>query len=283
MNEFIALLPYAAPVAFAALGETVGERSGVINIGLEGTMLFAAYGALVGASHAPAGWAVPFGLAIAVLIGITASLLSGVFTIVGKSDQVVVGTAINLLAVGVTGTLFRAEYGRSGKLLSLPVLTRAGGFDVLLIGLLFAVPAVWFTLQRTRWGLAVRAAGSYASAVSAAGLSVNRLRLQAAAIGGAFAGLGGGYLVLGTTGGFIENMTTGRGFVAIALVTFGRLNPFAVFGSALLIGYLDALQLKLQASGAAMPRELLIALPYLVALLVLVIVGKRGKLRTAAT
>jgi ABC-type uncharacterized transport system permease subunit len=275
MNELLAILPYAAPVAYAAVGETIGERSGVINIGLEGTMLLAAYGALIGATHISGAYAVPAGLLLACLVGIAFSLVSGLFTIVLRSDQVVVGTAINLLALGVTGTLFRAEYGHSGKLLSLPVLSRIGGFDVLLVALILVPPAAWFLLHRTAWGLAARATGEYPGAVQAAGYSVVRLRMQSAAIAGALAGLGGGYLVLGTTGGFTENMTSGRGFVAIALVTFGRLNPILVFGAALLIGYLDALQLRLQATGAPVPRELLIKLPYLVALAVLVLVGKR--------
>ena len=277
MNELIAVLPYAAPVAYAALGEIVGERSGMINIGLEGTMLFAAYGGLIGATHFQGALAIPGGLILACLLGVLLTLGSGLFTVVLRADQVVVGTAINLLALGVTGTLFRAEYGRSGKLLSLPTLPRAGGFDVIVVCLVLAIPAVWFLLHRTRWGLAVRSIGEYPAAAEAAGYSVARLRMQAAAIAGALAGLGGGYLVLGTTGGFNENMTNGRGFVAIALVTFGRLNPWLVFGAALLIGYLDALQLRLQASGTLVPREALIALPYLVALVVLIVVGKQGR------
>lgn len=273
MNELISVLPYAAPVAYAALGETVGERSGIFNIGLEGTMLLAAYAALIGVTHLPA-LGLAGGLALASLLGVALSLGSGLFTVLLGADQVVVGTAVNLLAIGVTGTLFRAEYGRSGKLLSLPVLPRVGGFDAVLMALVLVVPGVWFLLQRTGWGLAVRAVGEYPRAAEAAGYRVSRLRMQAAAVNGAFCGLAGGYLVLGTAGGFTENMTNGRGFVAIALVTFGRLNPFAVFASALLIGYLDALQLRLQAEGSAIPRELLIALPYLVALIVLVAVGR---------
>jgi ABC-type uncharacterized transport system permease subunit len=277
VNELVAVLPYAAPVAYAALGETIGERSGVINIGLEGTMLFAAYGGLIGATHLHGGYAIPGGLVLACLLGILVTLGSGVFTVVLRAYQVVVGTAINLLALGVTGTLFRAEYGHSGKLLSLPILTRAGGIDVILASLVIVVPAIWFLLHRTRWGLAVRSIGEYAPAAEAAGYKVSGLRMQAVAVAGALAGLGGGYLVLGTTGGFTENMTSGRGFVAIALVTFGRLNPWLVFAAALLIGYLDALQLRLQASGTTVPRELLIALPYLVALIVLVVVGRKGR------
>ncbi|MHB8635954.1 MAG: ABC transporter permease [Fimbriimonadaceae bacterium] len=273
MNELIAVLPYAAPVAFAALGETVGERTGVINIGLEGTMLISAYGGLFGATHCHGALALPGGLALACLLGMLLAVGSGLFTILLDADQVVVGTAINLLALGVTGTLFRAAYGRTGALLSVPVLSRVGGVDLALIALLAAVPAVWFLLHRTRWGLAARSIGEYPNAAQAAGYSVTRIRMQAAVLGGALAGLGGGYLVLGTTGGFTENMTSGRGFVAIALVTFGRQNPFLVFGAALLIGYLDALQLHLQAAGSGLPREFLLALPYAVALLVLVVAG----------
>ncbi|HLK15762.1 MAG TPA: ABC transporter permease [Fimbriimonadaceae bacterium] len=275
MNEILAILPYAAPVAYAALGETIGERSGVINIGLEGTMLFAAYGGLVGVSHFHGPYPVLVGLLLGCLFGVIVAVGSGFLTVLLKADQVVVGTAINLLALGVTGTLFRVEYGHSGKLLSVPTLSRISGIDWVVAGLVVAVPAVWLLLHRTRWGLAVRSTGEYPRAAEAAGYSVPRLRLQAAALGGALAGLGGSYLVLGTAGGFTENMTNGRGFVAIALVTFGRMNPWLVFGAALLIGYLDALQLELQAKGTAVPREVLISLPYLVALIVLVGVGKR--------
>lgn len=279
MNELISILPYAAPVAFAAQGELVIEQAGMFNIGLEGMMLFAAYGAYVGDSIGHGAWALFIALLLAILLAQAASALSALFTIRLAIDQVVVGTAINLLAVGVTSTLYRAGVGHAGKLISIPSLPRYGGFDVLLVLLVLCVPLIWWILQRSAWGLAVRATGGLPAAVEAAGLSPNRIRFQASIVSGLFAGLAGAYLVIGTTGSFAENMTSGRGFVAIALVTFGRLKPGWVFASALLIGYLDALQFKLQGWGVAFPRELILGLPYAAALVILVIVGKGGRKR----
>jgi simple sugar transport system permease protein len=274
MIDLIAVLPYAAPIAFAALGETVSQKGGVINIGLEGMMLVGAFLALIGATFFPPAYALVGGFGLAVLGGVVFALISGWFTVKQAADQVVVGTALNLVALGLTGTLFQAKYGRSGKLLSLPKLPHWFGLDPLLLFLLVAIPLVAYLLNRTAWGLALRSAGEYEKAAEASGFSVVRLRMMAVVIGGAFAGLAGAYLVLGTTGTFVENMTSGRGFVAIALVTFGRWRPWLVCAAALLIGYLETLQFQFQASGSAIPYQLFIAMPYLVALLVLVIAGK---------
>jgi simple sugar transport system permease protein len=270
--ELLAILPYAAPLAFAALGEIVGERSGIVNIGLEGMMLIAAFGAVIGSTMFHGSVVAGFG--VGVLLAMVLAAVSALFTVVLASDQVVVGTAVNLFALGLTGTVIRAKFGSSGQLLSLPTLTRSHGFDVALVGMILSVPAIWFLLQRTAWGLAARAVGEYPKAAEAAGFSPIKIRLQAALIGGLFAGIGGAYLVLGTTGSFTENMTNGRGFVAIALVTFGRWKPTLVFGAAILMGYLDSLQFSLQASGIHVPQQFLLALPYVVALLVLILAGK---------
>jgi simple sugar transport system permease protein len=271
--EILAILPYAAPIALAALGETVSQKGGVINIGLEGMMLIGAFLALIGAT-AFGGAPIVGGLGLGVLGGMVTALFSGLFTVRLAADQVVVGTALNLLASGLTSTLFRAKYGKSGQLLSLPKLPNWHGFDFVIGLLLVAIPAVGWLLGRTAWGLSLRAAGEYERAAEASGGSVMRLRFQALAITGALAGLAGAYLVLGTTGSFVENMTSGRGFLAIALVTFGRWRPWLVCGAALLIGYLETLQFQFQASGTAVPYQFFIALPNLVALFVLVIAGK---------
>jgi ABC-type uncharacterized transport system permease subunit len=250
-----------------------------VNIGLEGMMLTAAFGALIGATVFPG--SLLAGFALGILLAVLLAALSAFFTVVLASDQVVVGTAINLFALGLTGTVVRARFGSSGQLLSLPTLARFHGFDIALVGLIVAVPLIWALLQRTAWGLAVRAVGEYPKAAEAAGFSPVKIRLQAALIGGLLAGVGGAYLVLGTTGSFTENMTDGRGFVAIAMVTFGRWKPTLVFCAAMLMGYLDSLQFSLQASGVHVPEQLLLALPYVVALLVLVLAGK-GALGPAA-
>ncbi|RYG36203.1 ABC transporter permease [bacterium] len=272
VNEIVLLLVYAAPVAFAALGETVVQKSGVINIGLEGAMLGAAYVALI-ATQATGSPLV--GLLAGTVVGLLAVLLFGVFTVLLAADQVVVGTAINLLGLGATGALFRNRFGQSGSLLSVPRLPQIFvGIDLGLLLLLAAVPVIWFLLNRTGWGLALRSAGEYPKAVEASGFRVEAVRMQALAVGGVLAGLAGAYLTVGITGSFTENVTGGRGFVAIAVVTFGRWKPVGVLLAALLIGLAESLQFVLQARGVAVPYQLLLALPYVVALLVLVIAGR---------
>lgn len=267
----IQLLQYAAPVGIAALGEAVGQKSGVMNIGLEGTMLASAFAATVVslATKNPV-----LGLLAGMAVGLCVTMLSGFFAITLRSDQVVVGTAINLLSLGVTGTLFRAQFGQSGQLISLPPLARWNGFDIVTVLMVLLGPALWFALNRSAWGLAVRSAGEYPKATEAAGFSVSGLRYSAVTVAGVLAGLAGAYLAIGVAGSFAEGMTVGRGFVAIAMVTFGRWRPLPVLASAMAIGFLELLQFKFQAMGLNLPFQLFLALPYVVALMVLVFIGK---------
>lgn len=273
------VMRFAAPVAFAAIGEAIGQRSGVINIGLEGMMLTAAYFAMLVSELTQNVWlGMVAGIAVAVVLG----AVQAVFTLVLAADQIVVGTAINLFAIGLTGSLFHARYGRSGQLISVPQIPKLiGDFDIalfLLVGL--AVWATWM-LARTRRGLVVRAVGDEPSAVEASGFSVLRVRAWSVLVSSVLAGLGGAYLALGVAGSFSENMTNGRGFIAIAMVTFGRWKPIWVLVAALLVGYLEWVKYTLQVRDLAVPSQLLSALPYLFALAVLVLVGK-GTLMPAA-
>jgi simple sugar transport system permease protein len=214
------------------------------------------------------------GLVAGIVAGIVVALIFGVFAIRLQADQVVVGTAINLTAAGVTGTLYRARFGQSGQLLSLPSLPNFHGIDVGMAALVAMVPFIWFLLNRTTFGLVLRSAGEYPKATEAAGFRVDRLRLGALSIGGAFGGLAGAYLSLGVASSFTETITAGKGFLAIAIVTFGRWKPFWIVASALLIGFTESLQYRFQSMGVKVPYQLLIAMPYVVALLVLAIVGK---------
>lgn len=265
------LLTYAAPVALAALGETVVQRAGVINIGLEGSMLLAAFfGGLISATtHSP--W---LGLGAAISAGVLSNALFALFTVYLATDQVVVGTAVNLFALGLTGTLYRARLATNPNAFDAPKLPGGHGIDAVTLILLASIPLVWFMISQTAWGLALRACGEYPKAAEASGFSVTRLRAGALLIGGVFAGLAGGYLSVGIAGSFAENMTAGRGFVAIAMVTFGRWKPAYVFLAALLIGFAESLQFRFQAMGWHAPFQLMIALPYIVALAVLIFVGK---------
>lgn len=263
------VLIFSMPIALAALGETVVQRSGVLNIGLEGTMLVAAYGAT--AVSLATGNAL-LGLLAGVMLGLLITLLFAFYTIKLRCDQVVTGTAINLLALGVTSALFRGKFGDSGNLLNLPKLSND---FVPYLGILLALALVW-VMRKTSWGLLIRACGDYPPAVTANGFSASSLRLQALMVGGLLGGLAGSYLAVGINGSFAEGMTAGRGFVAIALVTFGRWSPGWVLLAALGMGYLESLQFQFQAKGWKVPFQLLLALPYLVALVVLVFVGKNA-------
>ena len=245
------LLRYASPVCLGALGETVGQKAGVINIGLEGQMLTAAFAATYASVHSHSGWV---GLAAGVAAGLAYGLVQSLFTLRLAADQVVVGTAMNLFALGLTSALFRTAFGQGGQLLSLPALGRlVGPFDAVELTLPVLVVLVTLALFRTRFGLALRAAGEFPPAVESAGFSVLRLRLIASVVGGLFAGLAGGYLALGSAGSFAENMTAGRGFVAIAMVTFGRWKPGWVFGACLLVGAAELSQFTLQAQNLPVP------------------------------
>lgn len=272
------VLVFAMPVALAALGETVVQRSGLINIGLEGVMLNSALFGLLVSLGTGSPW---LGLLAGCGVGLLTAVLFGAFAVSWGVDQVVLGTAINLLALGLTGTVFRDRFGATGDLLNAPMLPKVLGVDPMIaIGILIAI-VLTLLLQRTTWGLAVKSAGHYPEAATAAGYSVTRLRYEALMIGGLLGGLGGAYLSVGIARSFAENMTAGRGFVAIAMVTFGRWNPVGVLAASLLIGVVESLQLFLQAKGWQAPYQLMLALPYLVALAVLVVAG-RGSMAPAA-
>ncbi len=266
------LLRFAAPVALGALGESVVQKSGVINIGLEGMMLSGCFLAMLVCRATGNPW---LGLGAGIVVGIMLGLLSGLFTIVLGADQVVVGTAINLGAMGVTGAAFRQIFGQSGQLLTIPSLPRGPmGLDAIAIFMVIAAVGLSWLIFKTRWGLALRGAGERPEAVEASGHSVTQLRMIALIIGGAFAGLAGAYLSVGVAASFQENMTTGRGFIAIAMVTFGRWRPIWAFTASLVIGLAEMLQFQLQARGISAPPQVMLALPYLFALAVLVFVGK---------
>ena len=271
----------ATPLGLAALGETVTERSGVINIGLEGAMLGGALAAAMAAHWTGSPWA---GVFAGWLAGAAIAAIFAVFTIGLRGDQIVVGTAITLASVGATGAIYRAAFGVTGTALSLPTLAPLGvpGLESIpVVGvalfrqsaptylLYVAAAAIWALFARTQLGLAIRAAGESPSAAQAAGLRVARLRSGATLFGGGMAGLAGATLVLAQAGTFAERMTAGRGFVAIAIVVLGRWRPLGVFAAALVFGAASALQFAFQAIGFNVPYQFFLMAPYVVSLLAL--------------
>jgi simple sugar transport system permease protein len=267
----------ATPLALAALGEVLVERAGLINIGLEGAILAGAFGALVGATAGGVG----AGFAGAVVGGLVVGALFAICVVALRADQIITGTALTLLSVGATGTLYGALYGSRGAALSLPTsapLPLPGLSSIPVVGAaLFAqppityfayllAPALAWWLARTHAGLALRAIGERPEAAAAAGIPVNRLRVLAVLAGGALGGLAGGSLVLAQAGTFAENMSAGRGFIAIAIVVLGRWRPLGVALGALVFGAASALQFAFQAMGWNAPYQLFLVTPYLLTL-----------------
>ena len=285
----------AVPLLLAALGETLAEKAGVINVGIEGMMLGGALAGFAAAFSGHSAWA---GAGAALAAGMALAALFAWLTVGLGADQVVVGTAINILALGLTGVFFRALPTLAGAIapsfapLTLPFLHPVQGVSSLPAQLLSAlfeqnalgylawtlVPLVWLLLYRTRLGLRLRAVGEYPQAADGAGVRVGRVRVGAILAGGALAGLAGAYLSLGYTNGFVENMSAGRGFIALAVVILGRWNPFGAAAAALLFGLASALQFQFQATSTHFPYQFFLALPYLLTLLALLL---RSRLQAA--
>jgi simple sugar transport system permease protein len=270
----------ATPLALAAFGELLVERAGMINVGLEGVILAGAFGALVGGTAGGVG----AGFLGAIGGGVLVALLFAFAVVLLRADQIISGTALTLLSLGATGTLYRGLYGSSGAALTLSTsaaLPMPGLARVPVIGAaLFLQPPITYVaylvpvllswwLGRTHSGLALRAIGERPEAAESAGVVVDRYRLGAILVGGALGGLAGGTIVLAQAGTFAEGMSSGRGFIAIAIVVLGRWKPFGVALAALAFGAASALQFAFQAMGLNAPYQLFLAVPYVLTLIAL--------------
>ncbi len=283
----------ATPILLAALGELFTERAGILNLGLEGIMLMGTLGGFLGAYWTGNLWA---GVFAAMIVGVLMGLLMGVMSITVKANQVVAGLGITILGSGLSTLLFRLSFGlRTAPptldifpAIKIPLLSQIPilgpiffEHNILVYLTLILVPISAFVLYRTKFGLAVRAVGESPDAVDTRGLSVNRLRYLSLVIGGALAGLGGAYMVLGSLGLFWTNMTAGRGFIAIAVVVFAKWDPWRALLGALVFGLASALQISLQTVSVPIPSELLLMLPYIITIIVLVIVSRRAEFPAA--
>lgn len=281
----------ATPLGLAALGELVVERAGIINISLEGVILCGAFGALLGSTYG----GVAGGYFGAVVLGVAMAGLFAWFVVRLRADQIITGTALTILAMGVTGTLYRALYGTAGAALSIPTarplaipglslipVFGTGVFDQPAVTYAFYVSIflLWLWMYRTLGGLGLRAVGESPAAARAAGIRITRVRTWSLLFGGAMGGLAGGTLVLAQAGTFAEGMSAGRGFIAIAIVVLGRWHPAGVAIAAFVFGAASAVQYLLQAAGLGLPYQLFLALPYVLTLLALA--GVAGRTRAPA-
>ena len=240
------MLRISIPYLFAASGGVIAERSGIISLSLEGYMLTGAFAATLGAYYSGNPW---IGVLCGILGGLVFGMIHAVATIRYRADQVVVGIAINLLAVGVTRFFLKLAFASSSnspRINGFPAKLSAHGFDspLLWMGLLVA-PILAFVLYRTRFGLRVRAVGEHPDAAESVGIPVARVRYLAVALSGMLAGLGGVYLALDQHQ-FTDQMTAGRGFIAVAAVIFGRWDPIRAALACLLFAAAETLQIQLQ-------------------------------------
>lgn len=283
----------ATPILLAALGELLVEESGVLNIGIEGAMLCGAFAALAAAWFTGS-------IAVGLLSGIGATVaINAILAVLAVNlavNQVVAGAALNIFALGITGVFYRRLFGITGKAVTVSALTAIPlgplaripivgpalfAQNALVYAAFALVPILAALMAKTRYGLELRAAGESPHAADSLGLGVVRLRWHALLASGVLTGLSGAYLTLAYTNTFVEGISAGRGFVALAVVILGRWNPWGLAAASLLFGAAMALQFGLQAFGTAVPYQLFLALPYALTLVVLAGVGGQAQAPSA--
>lgn len=283
----------AVPIIFGALGGTIGERAGVVNIAIEAQLLGSAFVAAVVGTMTQSPWA---GLLAGVFAGALVALVLGLFTITYRVDQVIVGVVLNVLVLGLTSFIYsqvlvpQADLFNSTErfprvsvplLSEIPIVGTALFHQSVIVYLMYlTVPAVWFAMFRTRWGLRLRAVGEHPLAADTVGIKVNRVRYRALLVAGAIVGMGGAYYTLVSVSSFGKNMTAGAGFIALAAVIFGKWDPIKATLAGLLFGFSTALASAMSIVQAPVPSQFMLMLPYVVTLLA--VAGLIGKSRAPA-
>ena len=270
----------ATPLVWAGIGELVIERTGILNLGIEGTMVLGAFVGFVVAHSTGSPW---IGLLAAVVAGVLAGLLLGFFVVTLGLNQHVSGLGLTLLLIAACEFTFRVAYGSGER----PQLSSSfhvwfkgtsilGQHWLTYVGFLVLAPAAWWVLRSTGLGLRLHAVGESFEAADVAGINVNGVRYLALAVGSALMAVGGSFLTLAVLGSYTLDIVNGRGWVCIALVIFAQWRVWPVVGGALLFALTDALQLQLAITEAfsGVPREVMLALPYLVVILALAVLGK---------
>ncbi|QIK82926.1 ABC transporter permease [Sanguibacter sp. HDW7] len=283
----------AVPIIFGALGGTIGERAGVVNIAIEGQLLGSAFVAAIVGTMTQSPWA---GLLAGMFAGALVALVLGVFTITYRVDQVIVGVVLNVLVLGLTSFIYSQVLVPQADLynstvrfprVSIPVLSEipiigsALFHQSIIVYLLYlTVPAIWFAMFRTRWGLRLRAVGEHPLAADTVGIKVKSVRYRALLVAGAIVGMGGAYYTLVSVSGFGKNMTAGAGFIALAAVIFGKWDPIKATLAGLLFGFSTALASAMSIVQAPVPSQFMLMLPYVVTLLA--VAGLIGRSRAPA-
>ena len=283
----VATLRMATPLALAGVGESISEKSGVLNIGLEAIMLVGAFCSFIVTFFTGS---LMLGLFAGMIGGILVSLVHAFFCISLRVDQTIVGLALNFTILGLTSFLFLLAFGGADTLPSIPT------FSSIPIPVLSQIPVVGpvffdqniivyitfvsivlasIAFYRTEWGVRLTAVGEHPQAADTVGINVFATRYVACLLNGFFGGMAGAYFTLARLGFFMENITAGRGFIALVAVILGRRNPVLIFVAAMVIGFSEALQFNLQTIGFPVPSQVFIMFPYIVAVAVLLFsIGK---------
>lgn len=283
----------SVPLVYGALGGVIGERAGVVNVAIESQLLSGAFVAAVAGSLTRNPWV---GLVAAVLASVVVSLVLGLFTITYRVNQVIVGVVLNVLVGGLTTFLYSqvlvpnaetlnntVRFSKIGipLLKDIPVLGPVLFNQTVVVYLMFlTVPAVWFALYRTRWGLRLRAVGEHPQAADTVGIPVERVRYRGLMVAGAVAGMGGAFYTVVSINQFGRDMTAGAGFIALAAVIFGGWDPIKAALAGLLFGFATNLQSVLSVVGSPVPSQFMLMLPYVVT--ILAVAGLVGKSRAPA-
>lgn len=282
----------ATPYLFAALGEMFGQRSGVLNLGVEGIMLMGAFSAFYTVYETGNIW---LAVGVALVVGMAMGLLMAVVSVTMQAEQGISGIGLYLFGLGLSSLLFKTMIGSVSSVtgfqkLHIPILS-----DIPIIGEVFfnhsalvylayvMVPLSWFVLNKTNFGLKVRAVGQNPEAADSLGVSVNGIRYATVILGSGMAGIAGASLSIGLLNVFQENMVNGIGFIAVALVYFGGWRPFGILGGALLFSTVNALQLWIQVLGLPIASDLAVMLPYVLTIVALALAVRQVRQPAALT
>ena len=300
LSFFVSLLAsmvrLATPILLPALGQIYTQRAGILNLGTEGTMLIGAVCAFIAASVSGSLW---LGILAGILAGMIYSILMAWLSVTMRANQVIAGIGMNILASGLAAFLYRLVFGirslppqvvpfqdiRIPVLSDIPLLGQILFSHNIIVYIAYAliVPLSWFILEKTTFGLKIKAVGENPRAADSKGINVGVMRYAATLIGGAYAGMGGAFMTIAYMNTFTEKIIGGFGFIAVSVVIFARFMPVKAMFGALLFGIAQALQLRLQAKGVNIPAQFLLMMPYILTIIALIFASKKAEFPSAYT
>jgi len=280
---------FATPYLYASIGEMFAQRSGVVNLGVDGIMLMGAYAGFFVALNMPGEGGLWLGLLIAAIVGLLMGLLMSVISVSLKAEQGISGIGLYIFGLGLSSLLFRVTIGtvktiEGFKAIQIPILSDLPvigelffKYSIVVYGAFLLIPIAWFILERTTWGLKIKAVGQSPAAADSLGVSVDRVRYVCVCLGGVLAGISGASMSLSLVNLFQDNLTAGKGFIAVALVYFGGWRPLGILIGALLFSTINSLQLFMQVLQVPISSDVANMLPYIITIVALMFPINRAR------